>query len=425
MAQPLKKAQPGDVITAEDWNLVVDAINELLQSGQQTGITIAAVLPAGTQIDPIRIGTIVQITGQNFGYSIGQSKVTFMSSITGTVVATVFRPSMLEGSFDGRLLFMMPAIPDITPSGLQMTMRVHNGVAEDHRSVFVMPLVNELAGDMFVTLRADVPPNPEPNPIVTGQGANFRYRLQAGINRPAVFALSAEFPNPPAGMPVGFVNLVEFRDESNNLITNKQIEFGTNDVRNILVRIPEIPTALNGQTFTFKVTSASGTVVGTDQRSVTVGAPIPPTDPNIEANQTSFTLLDMTTGAAETPTPSTGILDGTTIKLRVGKRGVVTFSTRFTLAGTYEITMLPKAGAVLTGWTPEMTPDSVGTRSPDGTKVTVTVASNNDQTLRTEKFRVTPVAGATATGTIVFKIKRTSPTTTAEFSKEYGVQLLP
>jgi hypothetical protein len=306
-----------------------------------------------------------------------------------------------------------------------MTMKVSNGIAEDHRGVFVMPVVIEVAGDMFVTSRADVTPNPDPNPVQIGVAALFRYRLQTGTNMPAVFALSADIPNPPAGTPPNYVSSIEFRDESNNVITSKQVEMGKNEVKNISVRLPEIPSAFTGQTFTLKVSALSGAVVGTDQRSITVGQQVPPSDPNIEANQSSFTLINMGTGNAETPNPQNGILDGSTIKLKVGFRGVVNFSTRFTKAGTYEITILPKQGTTLANWAPEMTPDSVGTRSPDGTKVTVIVNSEGDQTQRTEKFRVTPVAGATSTGTIVFRIKRISPATTAEFSKEYGVQLLP
>ena len=422
MAQLLKKAQPGDIITADDWNLVVDAINELLQSGQSSGIKVAALLPGGTQIDPIRVGTIQQITGQNFGFSIGQSKVTFES---GTISATVLRAQMLAGSFDERLLFIMPPIPGLTPAGLNMTMRVNNGVAEDTRSVFVMPVVIDLTGDMFVTFRADTP-NPQPNPLETGVGkaAEFRYRLQTGINQPATFALSAEILNPSVTLPAGFASSIEFRDEANTVITSKQIDMGKTEGRNVTVRIPEIPTALAGANFTLKVSAAAGTVVGTDQRSFTVGTPVTPPDPNIEANQTSFSLLDMNQGGnPATPSAQTGILDGTTIKVKAGFRGVINFSTKFTKAGTYEITMLPKPGTTLANWTPEMTPDSVGTRTPDGTKVTVTVASDNDQTLRTEKFRVTPTAGATPTGTVVFRIKRlTAP---SDFTKEFGVQLLP
>jgi hypothetical protein len=422
MAQPLKKAQPGDIITAEDWNLVVDAINELMQSGQGSGIKVAALLPGGTVIDPIRVGTIQQITGQNFGFSIGQSKVTFES---GTTIATVLRAQMLAGSFDERLLFMMPPVPGITPAGMNMTMRVSNGVAEDTRSVFVMPVVIDLAGDMFVTFRADTAPNPKPNPLESGAGkaAEFRYRLQTGINQPAPFGLTAEILNSSVAVPQSLVDSIQFLDEGDQPISGRQVQMGKNEGRNITVRIPEIPAAFAGQTFTLKVTATSGTVVGTDQRSFTVGTPVTPPDPNIEANQTSFTLIDQTSGNAETPNAQNGILDGTTIKLKVGKRGVVNFSTKLTKAGTYDITIAAKQGTTLTNWTPEMTPDSVGIRSADGSKTTVTVNSDSDQTLRTEKFRVTPTAGATPTGTIVFRIKRQgSP---SDFSKEYGVQLLP
>ena len=420
MAQLLKKAQAGDIITAEDWNLVIDAINELLQSGQQSGIKIAASLPPGTTIDPIRIGTITQISGQNFGFSIGQTKVTFES---GTSSVTILRAQMLTGSFDERLLFMMPPVPGMTPSGMQMTMHVNNGIAEDTRSVFVMPVVIDLTGDMFVTFRSDFAPNPKPNPLESGAGksAEFRYRLQTGINMPAAFGLTAEILNATITLPQGFVDSIEFRDDADQVISSKQVQMGKNESRNITVRIPEIPTAFANQSFTLKVSATSGAVVGVDQRSFTVGAPVTPPDPNIEANQTSFTLIDTTTGNPETPTAQTGILDGTTIKLKVGKRGVVNFSTKFTKAGVYDITIAAKQGTTLTNWTPEMTPDSVGTPSPG--KVTVTVANDNDQTLRTEKFRVTPTAGASSTGTIVFRIKRQGAT--SDFSKEYGVQLLP
>jgi len=422
MAQLLKKAQPGDIITAEDWNLVIDTINGLLQSGQGSGIKVAALLPPGTVIDPIRIGTIVQITGQNFGFSIGQTKVTFES---GAISVIVLRAQMLAGSFDERLLFMMPPVPTMTPSGMNMVMHVSNGIAEDTRSVFVMPVVIDLTGDMFVTFRADSTPNPKPNPLESGIGksAEFRYRLQTGINLPATFSLNAEILNATVTVPPGLVDSIEFRDDADQVISGRQVPMGRNETRNITVRIPELPTVFTSQTFTLKFTAASGSVIGTDQRSFTVGTPVTPPDANIEANQTSFTLIDMQSGNPETPTAQTGILDGTTIRLKIGKRGVVNFTVKLTKAGIYDVTMLPKQGTTLTGWAPEMTPDSVGTRSLDGTKITINVASDNDQTQRTEKFRVTPAAGATPSGTIVFRIKRQGAT--SDFFKEYGVQLLP
>ena len=419
MAQLLNHAQPGDIITADDWNLVVDAINELLQAGQQTGIKIGSVSPAGNQIDPIRIGTILQLTGQNFGFSIGQTKVTFES---GNTIATVLRKDMLVGSFDERLLLMVPPIPGMTPAGMNMTMRVSNGVANDTRSVFVMPVVIDLVGDMFVTFRADVAPNPTPNPIETGKNVDFRFRLQSATNIPGTFALSAEILNSTVTVPPSLIDSIDFRDDSDNSIAGRQLQLGKSETRNITVRIPNLPSIFASQSFTLKFTAAAAGVGGTDQRTFTVGAPVTPPDPAIEANQTAFTLQDGA-GNQQQPSAQNGILEGTTIKVKAGFKGIVNFTTKLTKAGTYDVTILPKQGTTLTGWTPDMTPDSVGQRSVDGTKVTITVPGEGDQTSRTEKFRVSPVSGATPTGTIIFRVKRQG--STSDFSKEYGVQLLP
>lgn len=418
MAQLLNHAQPGDIITADDWNLVVDAINELLQAGQQSGIKIGSVSPAGTQIDPIRIGTLLQLTGQNFGFSIGQSKVTFES---GNITATVLRNSMLAGSFDERLLLMVPPIPGMTSAGMNMTLRVSNGIASDTRSVFVMPVVIDLVGDMFVTFRSDIAPNPTPNPIEISKNVDLRFRLQSATNIPGTFALSADIINSSVILPQGLVDSIAFLDDF-DISIGKQLQMGKSETRNITVRIPNLPPVFASQTFTLKVNVSAAGVAGTDQRTFTVGAPVTPPDPAIEANQTAFTLQD-SGGNQVTPTAQTGTLDGTTLKVKVGFRGIVNFTTKLSKAGTYDVTILPKQGTTLTGWTPEMTPDSVGQRSIDGTKVTITVPSDNDPTPRTEKFRVTPAAGATPSGTIIFRVKRQG--SNSDFSKEYGVQLLP
>lgn len=409
MAQLINRAQPGDVITAELWNLVVDAVNELLQSGQTTGIKVAATLPVGTAVDPIRIGTLLQITGQNFGFSIGQSKVIFESQ-TGKI--TIPRESMLNGSSDDRLLLLVPAIPGITNEGITMTLRVDNGVADDSRTVFVMPVVINLTGDMFVNWRADVSPNPNPNPMQQSAAAAFAYRLQTGINLPATFDLSAEILNASVAVPAGLIGSIEFRDEGNNLIQNKRVEMGKSDTRNISVRIPAIPPTFAGQTFTLKVTASAGSVVGTDSRTFTVGTPVPPADPNIEALQTGFVVLDEASGQPDI-NPANGTLDGSTIKLKVGKRIVVAFNVKLKQQGTYDVTFLPKQGTTLNNWAPQL----VNTLTP------ITVAADNDPTSRLMQIGVTPSAGATASGTVVFRIKR--QTAVSDFSKEFTVQLLP
>jgi hypothetical protein len=412
MAQLIKRAEPGAVIKADEWNVVVDAVNELLQSGQTTGIKVVATLPAGNAADPIRIGQILQITGQNFGFSIGQTKVSFEGPFGSPVI--VLRANLLTGSSDERLLLMMPPIPTITAAGMTLTMRVDNGVASDRRTVFAMPVVIPLTGDIFVNWRADVIPNPNPNPLQVSpapQSASFNYRLQTGINMPATFDLSADVIDATVPVPAGLVASIEFRDEANNVITNKQVEMGKNDTRNILVRIPNLPASFASQSFTLKVTASSSGVVGSDSRSFTVGTAITPADPKIDAQQTGAVVLDVATGNVDT-NPLNGTLEGSLIKLRTGKQIVIMFNVKLLQAGTYDVTIQPKAGTPLTGWAPQLM----------NTLASIPVASDNDQTSRLMQFAVSPSSTATATGTIVFRIKRQGAP--SDFTKEFGAQLL-
>ena len=409
MAQLLIHAQPGDVITAEDWNLVVDAINELLQAGQTTGIKVNAVIPGGTALDPLKIGSLVQVVGQNFGFSIGQSKVIFEAGQTNV---TVLRASMLTGSFDERLMFIMPPIPGITPAGLTMTMRVDNGIASDNRSVFVMPVVISLIGDIFVGSRADVVPNPNPNPIVSTQPASFAYRLQSGTNIPATFDLSAEILNSSVPVPAGLVGSIEFR-ENNSVITSKKIEMGKSEIRDITVRIPQVPLQFGaGTTFTLKVTATSGNVTGSDQRSFTVGATVPQADPAIQVIQLQPQIFIVANGNIESD-PANGRLDGSTIKLKTGRQMVIPVNVKLTQPGKYQVTIQAKQGTPLTGWGPALV----------DTATTVDVVTP-DTSFRLWQFGVTTstVQPPTPTGTVVFRIKRDGAN--VEFNKEFGVELL-
>lgn len=410
MAQLLNHAQPGDVITAEDWNLVVDAINELLQQGQTTGIKVNNSVPAGTQLDPLKIGSLVQVVGQNFGFSIGQSKVIFEA---GQTSVTVLRAQMLSGSFDERLMFMMPPIPGITPAGMTMTMRVDNGVASDSKTVFVMPVVISLIGDIFVGWRADVNPNPNPNPIVSSAQADFAFRLQSGTNIPASYDLSVDIINASVNVPADLLGKIVFR-ENNADIQGRKIQMGKSETRDIVVRIPQIPaTFIAGTTFTLKVTATSGTVTGTDQRTFQVGATVPQSDPNIDAIQLQPQIFVVQTGNNEND-PANGRLDGSTIKLKTGRQMVIGFNVKLLQKGNYQVTIQPKPGTTLTGWGPALV----------NTQATIQVLTDNDPTVRLLQFGVTTstVQTPTATGTVIFKIKR--DTATVEFNKEFGVELL-
>ena len=407
MAQLLNRVEPGDVITAEMWNLVVDAINALLQSGQTTGILVTGLLPSGASSDPIRVAGPLQITGKSFGYSLGQSSVAFEALSGGKIVVPYAQ--MLSGSSDTKLLLMVPPIPGLPQAGATMNVRVSNGVAEDVRSAVVAPMFIPVQGDVFVNWRADVT-NPNPNPVSPNQQALFNFQLQASINMPATFDLSANITNATAPLPPDLVSSIEFRDESNTLITNKRIDLGKNETRNIIVRIPVIPTALNSQTFTLVITASSGIVTNTESRTLTVGVQVPQQDPSILIQQTGSVVFDVNSG---NPDSTGGRFEGGIIKLKTGKRMFMQFNeTRLGLKGDYDLTIKAKDGTTLVGWSPLLV----------NTPATITTSVDNDATVRLLQFTVEPVVGATPTGVVVFQVKRR--TAANAWFKEFGVQLL-
>ncbi|MBX2998660.1 MAG: hypothetical protein KF893_09145 [Caldilineaceae bacterium] len=390
MADLLKRVQPGDVITAEMWNLAVDTINELLQAGQTGGIQITALLPAGTQADPIRVGTVQQISGQSFGYSIGQTTVTFQGP-AGPVV--VRRADMLVGSTDTRLLFTVPPIPNLPQGGASMTMRVENGVAHDIRTVFVRPVIFTVSGDVFVNWRANVSPNPNPNPLQADASAQFLYRVQSATNIPASFTLSAQIINASAPIPPQLASSIQLRDQSGNLIPNNRFDLGTAETRDFIVRIPQIPASFANQSFTLEVRALSGNVEGADARSFTVGQTVTPADPNISVEQSGFEVINVTTGNSDA---GGGSLVGSTIRLQPDRLMVLFLNVQLLAAGTYDLTIAPAPGTNLNGWTLDLLNPS----SP------ISVTTNNDTSLRNVNFGVTRAGAASAGGAILLRIQR-------------------
>ena len=404
MAQLLEPVKPGEIITADKWNLLVGVVNELLSSGQTTGIKILALLPEGTVAEPIRVGTVLQITGQNFGYSIGQSSVTFIAT-SGSVV--IEREQMLTGSSDTRLVLVVPPIPGLTQTGAIITLRVSNGLAADERTVFVMPIVVTLQGDVFVEWRPDVIPNPKPNPLQSSAPAEFAYQLKTETNMPATFQLSAAISDATAVVPSELVPSIEFRDEQGNVVPNKRVEMGKSETRNIVVRIPKIPADWANQSFSLTPTATAGKVTGSVFREFTVGVSVNETDPDIEPQQTAHLVLDTATGNVEID-PLNGRLEGTTILLKPGRQMIVIFNVKLKQAGNHDLTIQPKAGTTLTGWSPQL----VATATPLPGPVQNAIV----------QIGVTASIGATPNGRIVFRIKRQGAT--KDWLREFNVQLL-
>jgi len=405
MPQQLSHVQPGQIITSDMWNLAVDAINGLLQAGQTPGIVIASVVPPGTESDPIRVATTLQITGQSFGYSVGQTSVSFEASFGTSVVPF---DKLLVGSSDSRLLLQVPAMPGLPFTGATMALRVSNGLGSDSRTVRVMPLIIPLQGNIFVTWRSDVTPNPSPNPLVAGQPADFAFQIQAaGTNMPATFDLTADVPEASVAVPAGLSESLLVLDAANQNQVINRVGLGRNESRNVIVRIPAIPAGLANQTFTVRLRAATGTLVGADTRTFTVGQVVAPSDPNIQIDPVTSAVFSTTAGTQDT-TGQNGSLSGTTIQLRSNWLMVVSFNVTFKQAGTYDVTVQAGSGS---GWNPTL----LNTLSQ--------YPNMNAGDSRPMSFSVTGAANSSTTGTVIFRVKRSD--SNADQTRQYSLQLLP
>jgi hypothetical protein len=422
VSQRKQRVAPGDLITAElinqiladlaDLNVRVAALQGQQQPPQGQGATIAALSPKGTTDDPVRIGTTLQVTGQNFGYSTGKTAVYFDGPF-GRVEVT--RAELLTGSSDTRLLLIVPNIPTITDAGMNLTLRVGNGIAPDSRSIFVQPVIIPTMGDLFLNWRADANPNPNPNPLQASSGgtvrsADFALKLETA-NLPGTITLSADITNTSVPVPAGLVNSIVFMNPGGGVIANKQVQMGSNDTHNIVARIPDLPASFAAQTFTLVVrAAAAGNIVTTFSRSFTVGAVVPASDPDIKPQRTGLVVFDPS-GNVSTD-PANGRLDGTTIKLKKNfKLGIIyNLVLTNTAAATYDLTVAAKAGTTLTGWTVQLenTPASVTGPNPG----------------RLVQFSASPTGSTpSSAGTVVFRIKRQGAT--SDWFEEFGVELLP
>jgi hypothetical protein len=273
-------------------------------------------------------------------------------------------------------------------------------------------VVIPLNGDVFLTWRNDVAKNPEPNPLVPSSSAKFHLQAQSATNMPATFALRADVVDATAALPADFVRSIAFLTESGTVLTGNAIELGKTETRNIDVQLPALPANFANQSFTLVVTVEAGDVTNTFRRTFTVNAPVANFDPNITANRTGFTLLDVDGNAIPLPAPDRGELKDGTIRLKPEVTATVIYALTLTgAADKYDFTVTPKTGTTLTKWTLKV----VGTINPmDGP-----VAN------RTAKFTVAAARDATTTprGTLVFRIKGRNAA--LDWTQEFPVELLP
>jgi len=364
-----ERVKAGDLITDDLMNRILDKLDSLearVSKLEVVGpggsvVAITDIFPAGS----LQIGQEVQVLGRNFVLPVTLNTV----SVDGIIIQG-FNP----GSDNTRLIFNIPAIQG-APKDVILKITNQNG--RDFRTINILP--SSLSGNIDVSWLSVTPQT-----ITQNQPATFLYQLESRATAPAKFTIS-----PVVSIPSWQSNL-QVLDSSLNIIPSGQIELAPLQQKQFNIRINPIPDGTNGTNFSLLVdVSAQGLMGSSGPRNFTVG----------QAAQQPDSSITFTRNFVN---PSSALIPGTgtnpdTIQLKQGTTATVGLSAVLTVAGTYDVTILP--APLPTGWSIAPTFDSPAefTVNP-GDLSAVPVA-------KTPKYTVSPQAGA-ASSRIEIHIKR-------------------
>ncbi|SEQ07021.1 IPT/TIG domain-containing protein [Nitrosomonas ureae] len=240
----LKNVNPGDLITAVDWNDLVTELKaldgrvaDLEKGGSKSPPRITKVLPEGT----VMAGDQIRIFGNNFDFTRGGHSVTF-----GNSPAVNFA----NGSSDSLLIVQIPQQVDgATASGAPITMTVANLTGFTTWALTVKSKPEQVGGRFeFGYLNSDPKIPTANNPI------DYHFRLASLSNADLAVLISPvlQFSGAPAV-------IVEVHDSDGQLRVDRTITLHEGEAKIISVKIPAIPNVPNGTNFGLTVTaSASG-----------------------------------------------------------------------------------------------------------------------------------------------------------------------
>lgn len=288
----MRRVQPGDLITADDWNLMASAMDDLElrlslleQGGTGLAPVITQVLPTGT----VTAGDRLEIFGRNFDFLRGGHSVLFNSSRVATY---------LGGSSDTKLILLIPdEVEGATEAGAPVTMTVANLTSYTSRSITVRAKPVVATGSIDLTFDRSEPATPR-----LGEQITFSFTLRSNTNNATTVTITPFTLRTGGGPIVPDASLVVLHD--GEVRADRTIPLPEGAAVTVGVRIPAIPDTLpSTTTFTLQV-SASAPGLPTDVEVVpnlAIDVPVETPDPTIES--LSFSRIVEGLG---TFTPATG-----------------------------------------------------------------------------------------------------------------------
>ncbi|MGW7530845.1 hypothetical protein [Amycolatopsis sp. NPDC054798] len=304
MTDSVARVRPGDLIRAEDINLMLDLLANLnerviaLEDGKDPNA------PRITAITPElpRVGDEMRIRGTNLGFSTGLSPVRF-----DTTAVSAYKP----GTSDTELIFTVPEIPGLPVGGRAVLLQVSNAKATTTRTITVLPKPPILQGD--IDLLYD---GPQPATPVAGQDFVLNYRLNSRANLPATLTVIPTLSVPTWSMQVADATGQPNPSRQFTVLAGKQLAFS------IRMQIPAGTAA--GTAFSVAARAeGAGIVADGGSQSFTIGQTAPVPDPDIEL-------------AVDGATPPSA-LSGTTVTAASGDFVELAISAAFRKVGTYHV----------------------------------------------------------------------------------------
>lgn len=174
----LPRVRPGDLITALQWNTVLDALDQLQAQIDALG---GAAVPDGPPFitllqpsDQPTVGSELLILGGGFGLAI--ENVVTIANLTAIVL----------GGGGTQLRVQVPTVPGVPPGGLQTQLTVSNPRGFAARALRVLPAILTVPeGQLFANMT-----QPPAGPLNAGASHVFIFTVQAVVNIAETYALT-------------------------------------------------------------------------------------------------------------------------------------------------------------------------------------------------------------------------------------------
>jgi hypothetical protein len=325
MSLPLR-VLPGDLITADFMNQVVDAltafdgrISQLEASTGATGaVAIYATIPAGA----VQMGTELRVFGRGFG----------VPSQT-TVTIDAIPVTLKSGSGSSLLIFDVPrTIPGVPASGRVANLQVVAAGGSDSTQIYLVPPATLTGGSLLVTLQM-----PTASVIQPGVTYLFPCSVLAVTTQDDYYNVTASAAG--GGIAWAASILDSGQNPISRLFISKSNPPGT--TINFFVQVAIPGGATGGATVSFTIASAGNPQFagGSGPQPFTVGQ-APPPSPTIPL---TATVIDQNGNPIN-------VNPGQTLNVPLNQDYQIYFTAQLPAAGTYDVTFQVASGTA--SWAP-------------------------------------------------------------------------